>query len=240
MGRFLRHEQCPRCARNGRDRHGNNLGVYADGGTYCFSCGFGSGPSIRAVLAKEQPIHDKEKAVLPSDFTREVPPAAWKWLLQYGIPLTYWKTHCGYSEKESRLVFPIGEPTKFSCGRYVGSEPVGKSKWKVYGDKSSHIEIISKQLSTDVVLVEDIISAHKVGFVATAIPLFGTAIGERLLKVLIELDRPVCLWLDADQYGQLNRKLGKLMAFTKHRVKVIRTNKDPKECTFEEIRKEVL
>jgi len=46
--------------------------------------------------------------------------AGWKWLLQYGLPLSYWQKHCGYSEKENRLVFTVGTPTRFSIGRLLG------------------------------------------------------------------------------------------------------------------------
>lgn len=40
MGTVTRKEQCPSCAKQGRDRSGNNLAVYDDGSTYCFSCGY--------------------------------------------------------------------------------------------------------------------------------------------------------------------------------------------------------
>lgn len=34
------HKQCPACAKLGKDNSKNNLACYADGGEYCFSCGY--------------------------------------------------------------------------------------------------------------------------------------------------------------------------------------------------------
>lgn len=33
----IRHEQCPKCAEEGRDTSEDNLAVYADGGQFCYS-----------------------------------------------------------------------------------------------------------------------------------------------------------------------------------------------------------
>lgn len=243
MAKFTHHEQCPRCAARGADRRGNNLGVWADGSKYCFSCGFYVPATFRALallgqrLTLEDKADDKEKAVLPSDWQREIPTDGWKWLLQYGIPMSYWQTRCGYSPKENRVVFNVGSPTRFSVGRALS---LGASKWKVYGDKSSYVEVVNEQVSTEVVLVEDFISAHKVALSGyTAIPLFGTAIHDNVIKRLQGLKRPVVLWLDGDQYENLPRKIGRLQAFLGVGVRHIQTRKDPKEYSVNEV-KEIL
>jgi hypothetical protein len=243
MSKFLRHEQCPKCAKRGADRRGNNLGVWDDGGAYCFSCGYRRSPTFKSsiegqlkFLTKEQP-NDKEKAVLPTDFSREVPAEGWKWLLQYGIPMSYWKAHCGFTEKENRLVFTIGTPTKFSIGRALS---VGVSKWKVYGDKTSHVEVVGEQLPGEIILVEDLISAHKVALAGyTSIPLFGTTIHDGVVKKLQALKRPVRLWLDSDQYSLLSKKIGRLHSLLGVSVGHMYTYKDPKEYSVQEI-KEIL
>ena len=69
MARFVGYEQCPRCARAGRDSRGDNLGVYADGGKHCFSCGFHVFPKH---YTQKVEIPNGAKSLLPSDFTREV------------------------------------------------------------------------------------------------------------------------------------------------------------------------
>ena len=40
MGRITKKTQCPSCVKRGRDRRGDNLCVYEDGSTYCFSCSY--------------------------------------------------------------------------------------------------------------------------------------------------------------------------------------------------------
>jgi hypothetical protein len=220
------------------------LGVYADGSLHCFSCGYHKLPNFRDELNRliastdtKDNNNEREKALLPLDFTREVPTDGWKWLLQYGLPYSYWKTRCGFTEKERRIVFPIGSPTRFSLGRSLS---VGGSKWKVYGDKSSYVEVIGEQLLGEFILVEDIISANKTGVAGfTTIPLFGTTITDLVVKKLQGFKRPVALWLDDDQYGLLPKKIGRLQALLNQSVRHIRTNKDPKEYSALEI-KEIL
>ncbi len=112
---------------------------------------------------------------------------------------------------------------------------MGASKWKVYGDKSCYVEVISEQIPKEIVLVEDLISAHKVGQVRSAIPLFGTTISDLVLKKLVQLNRPVSLWLDDDQYSLLSRKIGRLQSFLGASVRHIRTDKDPKSYSPKEI-----
>lgn len=45
MGTLIRHEQCPKCKEAGRDNSEDNLGVYDDGSSYCYSCEYTNGSS---------------------------------------------------------------------------------------------------------------------------------------------------------------------------------------------------
>lgn len=268
--RVTHHEGCPRCIAKGRDRHRDNLGVYPDASAHCFSCGYHRFP--KTYVRKVQHASEN-KAVLPDDFTREIPAEGWRWLLKYGLPYSYWAPFTGYSEATDRLVFLVGQPTRFSTGRYLGgtgrervhgvlenlesgSAAVGRfglatqgdahesyrrepTKWKIWGNKTSYIEVLGKEKDGPVVLVEDLISAHKVAQVATAIPLFGTRVSDQVLHLLIGLKRPVVLWLDADQYTLLAPKLNRLQTFLGAPVRYVKTEKDPKEYSLEEI-KEIL
>jgi len=197
-------------------------------------------------IVKEERV---EKDTLPRDFTREVPAQAWKWLLQYGLPYSYWKPYTGYSPAEERLILTVGDPIRFSIGRYVGSNPADKAreergfrKWKLFGDRGRHVELLeNKAPGSDegVVLVEDLISGHKVAQVMDCIPLFGTQISYPVLQKLGSLKRPVTLWLDEDQYGVLPLKINRLQTVLDLPVRFIRKRKDPKEYTTDEI-KEIL
>ena len=239
MGKVT-HERCPKCALAGRDRAGDNLGVYPDGSRHCFSCGYHR--SGRSLFTKRVESNGYEnKGVLPFDFTREVPVRAWRWLLQFGLSYTYWKEHVGWSEHYSRLVFTVGQPTRFSIGRYIGDRD--ERKWYIWGDRGEHVELIRPAVpyggDSPVALVEDLISAHKVGQVTPCIPLFGTKVLDSTIKALIDLKRPVALWLDQDQYTLLAPKINRVQTFLTHSVRYIHTEKDPKRYSIDEI-KEIL
>jgi hypothetical protein len=66
--------------------------------------------------------------------------------------------------------------------------------------------------------------------------LFGTHIHDNVVKELQALKRPVRLWLDADQYQLLPKKINKLQTLLRHPVRYIFTEKDPKECSMEQIK----
>ena len=112
----------------------------------------------------------------------------------------------------------------------------------MWGDKLRSATVLEPASgdSPEVVLVEDIISAHKVrqaGF--HTLPLFGTVIYPRAIGALRPLKRPVRLWLDEDQYTLLPPKINRLQAFLDAPVGFIKTEKDPKAYTLDEI-KEIL
>jgi hypothetical protein len=192
------------------------------------------------MFSRKEIVNDKEKDILPRDFTREVPAEGWKWLLQYGLPHSYWKTYCGYSPSEDRLIITHGNPIRFSIGRLLKqqrpSQSVGGRKWKLYGDGHAWCKTIGEQLSGPIVLVEDVVSAHKVGQVVPCLCLFGTDVHKAAIRELIRLNRPVVLWLDRDQYALLPKKIGRLQAFLSHPVSYISTELDPKDCTIAEIK----
>jgi hypothetical protein len=241
MSRFTGYTECPKCVEQGRDRARDNLGNYSDGSAHCFSCGhhvFPRTPTPR----KEIENGTEDKITLPRDFTREVPAKAWRWLLQYGLPYSYWKKSVGYSPKDERLVFTVGEPVQFSIGRFIGDRgnDAGEGtrkprKWFFWGDGHGYVEVLGNDKKGAVVLVEDLISAHKVAQVAPAICLFGTNIHTKAIQALLPLKRPVTLWLDADQRTLLPKKINRLQAFLTHPVGFVSTEKDPKAYSLDEI-----
>lgn len=192
-------------------------------------------------------VEHVNKALLPSDFQRDIPAMAWKWLLQYGLPMSHWKESVGYSPSTERLVFQVGQPFQFSIGRhipatvisnddYVGTPKPGTKKWYVWGDCHKHAEILNES-GDIVVLVEDLISAHKVaeaGYVA--IPLFGTQVHNPVLYYLLNSVKPVVLWLDKDQEGNVKKTAIRLQGIINRPVSLVVTDKDPKCLSFETIK----
>jgi hypothetical protein len=292
VARFSHYEPCPKCREAGKDSRGDNLVVFRDGGYHCFSCGNHRNASTSKVF-DPTPVEEDHgtKSLLPFDFTREVPTAAWKWLLQYGLGYKYWQAHCGYSPYYRRLVFKVGQPTQFSIGRlieedtasisgtsrngvrlgilgavrpvdtseeslskalnrpqearsggnqYPGSQNhANRRKWYVWGDSHKHAEVIrgeSAGFDGTVVLVEDLISAHKVGQVAESIPLFGTNTYPCHLWHLKNSADKVVLWLDQDQADGLAKKANRISTLVGVPVLPLTTKLDPKSLSFKEIK----
>jgi hypothetical protein len=244
MGTVVRFEPCPKCREQGRDRAGDNLGCYSDGSAHCFSCGYHR--FVKGYIKKEPKYVNENQAVLPADFTRDIPADAWRWVLQYGLSYSYWKKYCGYSESTSRLVFTVGDPPRFSIGRYIGNDAGERAKtdrtfrkWTTWGDRGEYTEFLGRDNPGEVALVEDLISAHKVSQITPCIPLFGTRINDATLRELREYNRPVVLWLDADQKTLLIPKVHRLQFFLEVPIRTITTSLDPKYYSLSDI-KEIL
>jgi hypothetical protein len=180
--------------------------------------------------------------MLPADFTRQVPAAGWKWLLQYGLGFKYWQPFVGWSEKDSRLVFTVGEPTQFSIGRFIPTEgrDTNTRKWFVWGESHTRAHILGDyRQSKTVVLVEDLISAHKVGQLQSCIPLFGTKVFDAAIPVLRHIGLPVTIWLDMDQQSTIHKKASNLSLITGLPVSYRFTKEDPKLLSIERIKEEL-
>lgn len=228
----MRRKACPSCRTKGQDRKGDNLVLYQDGGAHCFACGYTEKARFNPRFTKEppKPIRD---TVLPYDFTKEVPKEGWEWLKQWGISPLYWKEHCGYSPREHRLIFPYGkDPIRYAQGRALCSG----IKWSSYGQRPLEYEPVGAGLLDKVVLVEDIISAHKVGFVAKAVPLFGTKLYPGVLRLLKQLGLPVVVWLDGDQWGFDLAGLINTLQLQGLEVSVVHTKEDPKRISVTKIK----
>jgi hypothetical protein len=142
---------------------------------------------------------------------------------------------------------PAGVPSEVrpQAGPLVLAPSRLPRKWFVWGEshKTAHVfrpgqgqDIRRDQTkSTRVVLVEDLISAHKVGQYQTCIPLFGTKVFDACVPVLRHLGLPITIWLDADQQGTVQRKAANLSILTGLPTSYVFTDKDPKSCSFEQI-----
>lgn len=227
MSRFSHYEPCPRCVANGRDSRGDNLGCYSDGSKYCFACHYRVFANHRVVLEKDA----KPTALYPGDFQRNVPAKALKWLLGYGLSYTYWAPLIGWSESWQRLIFEVGDDPSFTIGRYFGEE--NRRKWHVWGE--SHATAHSIGEGKEVVLVEDVVSMHKVGQITTCMALFGTQIHPAHVRYLNYLKLPIIIWLDKDQEHRVKSIAFRLQSLLGLPCQVVSTEKDPKELTEKQI-----
>lgn len=243
---WIRHEQCPQCAERGQDNSQDNLGIHEDGHKYCFSCGYyesKKGVSIDDLTRQfhstelQQEERKNDSNSLPADISPLISQKALTWLKKYGI--TNWEieeNQISFSPSRELLIFPIGSKGQHMeawQGRYFGSN-TEHPKYRTKGYKSNVMHIVNPE-STTVVLVEDIISAIKVGRQFSAMPLFGSDITKTQLFRLSRYYENICIWLDPDKY-QHAIKLGQRAELFFKEVHVVFSEKDPKDFTDEEIK----
>lgn len=88
-----------------------------------------------------------------------------------------------------------------------------------------------------ITLTEDLLSAFKIGLVAEAWCLMGTHANPRLIAALLERRAPVNVWTDPDAAGRhAARKVHSQLKAYGIEVRVIRSERDPKLHTFDQIR----
>ena len=238
MTTFLHHEPCPECRKYGRDNRGNNLGVWDDH-KYCFSCNYYEpiGLFERMTKAQFHSVESKE-VVLPDDVTTNIRQDALAWIRQYSVTnqeleqnTVLWSPH------KELLIFPIFDGTKSLLawnGRYFGPN-VEYPKYVTYGLRRNVFHHIHPDTPTNtVVLVEDMVSAIKVGRVASAMPLFSSDINKyRLFRVSGNFDN-IVVWLDPNKHQHAIALSQRAESFFK-KVGVVLSDKDPKCYTTQEI-----
>lgn len=216
---------------------------------HCHNCSFSgyqphgtlSPQQTLSLLKQEVPNEKINKPYLdyPSDFTSEIPELGLIWLYKYGLTDEEIKHHGfgGYSNM-SRLFIPIFNISKkliYYQGRYLGLD---KPKIK-YLNVRSNVKLIYKEVlnatSNDIVLVEDVVSAIKVGRVATSWALLGSYIPLELILRLMDTDGQVYVWLDPDKAKEAVRYSKQIRSITGKVCKPIFTEKDPKDYTTDEI-----
>lgn len=224
-------EACPKCRENGQDTAGDNLHRYPDGGAYCFACGYYEGKKTLSLPYR--------KKTMPLDATLEIeqaPEAEYNHLLKY---LTkeelnryfrwspklgmYVFTHCdadGSLYWEARKNFPKKELTSSGKKPFFPVFPTNK-------------------LEDKYVIVEDLISAIKVGRICYALPLFGSEMKTDWINTIIRLcqgtKKEIIYWLDSDKTDRAIEYLNKTRIFEVP-TKIVMTPYDPKEYTTDEIR----
>lgn len=238
---LVRQERCPACAKQGKDRGANNLAVYSDGHEYCYSCGYyvsGSGISRFKSRVHQEPI-TKHEVVLPSDSDVCYPTRALEWVGHYDLTRNDLLNHnVLWSESYKRLIFPIYGDTGLIAyqGRYFGEEK--RPKWWGVGDLKNTFHILGKS-SSQLVLVEDIVSAIKLSKFTMAMPLFGSHVGAVRFKRLYSLYKDtveVSIYLDPDKRREalLEARRGVLCGL---KTRVIYSERDPKEESINNLKK---
>lgn len=214
---------------------------------FCFRCGekfFESkGKQTLAELAyikqlNEEATNEHYTIELPADLSDELPLAGRLWLYRAGITPTTWKQYgFGYSEKMQRVVMPVYDERNqlvWWQARAVhdGQEP---KYLNPTGDRSRLMFWAGKTTSRRIItVVEDILSALRVGFNTPACSMLGTKITTQQANMLCEYEH-VRTWLDPDRAGKQGAYNIRKACGLVSKVSNIRTERDPKEYSNAEI-----
>jgi hypothetical protein len=215
----------------------------------CYRCGFADSEFKGAQsLAELKRINDLNEAAatieltleLPKDFTNDIPLHGRIWLYGGGISEPTWsKYNIGYSKYLDRVILPVyddsGNLEWYQCrALHSGQKPKYLQPAR---DRSKVMFRVGPSGGDDkrVVLVEDILSAIRVGQHIPTRSLLGTKITDSQASELAEYSR-VITWLDSDRAGrQGSYKIRRTLSLITD-VGDIVTEKDPKELSDKEIR----
>lgn len=234
MGTLVRHEPCPKCRAFGADKKGNNLARYSDGSAWCYA-GHGMLEKADKIPVINAEWQEKPDVQLDLDLCNDFPRHVVQWLERYGISVQEAIAHgWKYSPYRDQLVFIFkDEYGNVSCTQARNFSPTAKRKYFNQGDASATLPIFRSSVSGNgarkIAVVEDAVSAAKIGRQVDSIPCLGSHLSKAKLNALRLLGyEHLIMWLDADKLKEAMKiaDQAKWLGFT---TKVIHTPLDPKE-----------
>lgn len=137
MGKLVEKTQCPSCAKAGRDKSGNNLAVYEDGSTFCFSCRYSDrGGDRMTQTSGATPTDISRYASYPMQALQHKPIAK-EIAEEYGVR-SYVNVETG---KQEGILYPY-----YSDGNLVGYKARRLPKQFSYKGSSEDIGLFGHQL----------------------------------------------------------------------------------------------
>lgn len=234
MARFVKHEPCPSCG--SRD----NLGRYSDGSAFCFGCHYTERSTHSPFVGERDGKNETNTDGIrfPEDATRDLDARAVDWITSFGlsgrdIVLGGFK----WSSSWEQLCIPFYDIDGNLCciqSKNFNHKRASKAKYYNIGDKSESVTRYGNH-GTTLVLVEDALSALKIGRQTDAMPLLGTSIPRSRLASLKASYEQLIIWLDSDKWREA-RAIADAAALLGFKAKTVFTPKDPKTYTDEEIR----
>lgn len=220
------HNSCNNC------KSSDGVYLYSDG-SYCFVC-----KQKQFTKNNKRDLEYSEEApTFPTNLTNVFPPEELLWFSKYKITSQLRNKYNIKFDRDSKRIFlPVysGDAIVYYQMRSLYNKTV---KYKNPRFLSKHVFYCGKE-STVLVIVEDIISAIRVGQQFETVALLGTSWHPSAYKYL--LGKTKCyIWLDKDAEHKslvLSRELNKINLCT---VNSIVSEKDPKCYTDEEIRRAI-
>ena len=228
MATFLKHEPCPKCGSK------DNLGRYTDGSAYCFGCSYTERTNK---YVPEQPEDNVQRPVkLPNDASTQFEKEPLDWLAKFQITdqerLRY---RMLWSREKQQLIYPLyGKDQSLVAWQARNFNPKAKGKYFSQGKIHDVLYFCGKK-TTPIILVEDLLSAIKIGRIGIAMPLFGSEASTHLLMRLKDHCKAVIVWLDSDKWKNSHDIVKRAQSIGLPAMSVF-TNLDPKEYNDEQIR----
>ena len=229
MATFEQHEPCPKCGSK------DNLGRYSDGSAYCFGCGY-TEKSSRYSPATNR-VYEERAIRIPQDATPQVASTpGGTWLAQYGITaLEIQRYRMLWSPSRQQLIFPLYNKNG-DLVAYQGRNFKPDSKGKYFSQGKIHdLLYFCGKKSSPIILVEDLLSAIKIGRLGVAMPLFGSEASTALLMRLKDHCQAIIVWLDSDKWINSHDIVKRSQSIGLPAMSVF-TNLDPKEYSTEKIK----
>ncbi len=222
---------CPKCREAGRDRHGDNLITYPDGGYHCFSCGHHKHGKFNPHLVVGYEDDDKPK--FPT--TIKIPiqgTANYVWLKKYGLTDQEIQEHFSMDRVTNKHFYSVKNDDGSLVYMEMRAVDGRKPKTKSYGVKPHDrmvfdINKYPSDVRSRLVLVEDIVSCIKVARHIPCMCLFGSMLSPVGTRFVNLFDH-VTLWLDPDKYMEAIELSQQLSLFIPS-VDVVYSEQDPKD-----------
>lgn len=256
---FLRMEECPKCHIKGREKV---FAIFSDGHGYCFWCEYLK-PINTYDHLKDIPSFTKDPVKMNTDPPFKGIPMGAKlplgleaieWLKKYGINEAEVKGHGLLWEPDLKwLVFPYhkystdpDKPFKTLIGYQARRfDPTGgehAQKWLTFGPRGDwdyFIGLPNLKRNGTIIVVEDIISAIKVGRDFTALPIFGSHMSIRQITACAERKAHLGIWLDRDKAMEAFKVASRASQYVSKAITIV-SERDPKDHTDEEITRKIL
>lgn len=242
MATFLHHSACSKCGSS------DALAHYSDGGKFCFSCGFTGRPDRPAFILDEE----ETGFTLPDDLDNSsFPLEVFQWIDPTGLTIGELIANNYFFSKSAGRLFRIFRDSGYSGfrqrvrGGWDSAEDraiYGKQgpKTRFYGSKEDTFCYQGNpglQLRESLTIVEDSLSAIKVGRTHCAHPLWGSSVSNNKLSRLIAPDgkpfKHVYVWLDSDKLRAAHSIAARVQMLG-IKSSVIVTDDDPKYLTASE------
>lgn len=232
MSKFLYHEPCPKCG--SRD----NLGVWNDGHKYCFGCGHHVPPPGR-IFVPEIPHAPSARVELPEDVSMLFPQHVDDWITRYITIREAMENNFLWSGSNQLLIMPVvGEDKDILMWQGRSFDPT-RPKYVTKGSSKDVLDLHCKNVASEmVVLVEDKLSAIKVGRHFNTICLYGSVIHEDIIPRIYKRFKVLTIWLDWDKMKEAYEYQMDFSPFFDE-INVINSRQDPKAYDNHEILKKV-